>query len=218
MFSHFYPGFIQPHAVLLHNSTLTTEAFGSLILFFFFSLRSYFAVLFSHHLFPVWKEALRVCFGPGGVLAQNTASCYGWETEPDSPLEFTPTASVHPWAPFSPPSSLPYLPPSMLLFIPLLHLSPPPRPLPALCPSPLSLPLSDLQQTYGSSTANPTETTTIFMTYYTLPVNVFMSFILGVGFGTSRPHVKLSSPTVVDAVEEVAIFNIFMNVWTRSTH
>lgn len=49
------------------------------LLFCFFSQRSYFAVLFSHHLFPVWKEPLHVSFGPAGVLSQNRFSCYGWE-------------------------------------------------------------------------------------------------------------------------------------------
>lgn len=62
--------------------------------FFFFSSAPQFTVLFSHQLFPVWKEAFHVCFGPGGVWPPNRMSCYGWEKARLPPLEFIPTASV----------------------------------------------------------------------------------------------------------------------------
>lgn len=81
MFSHNYPVFIQPHVVVQNNSTLTTGAFGS-----FASLLSEFADLFSHRLFPVWKEPFHVCFGSELWRAAADAQ------EPDTFLEFTPAS------------------------------------------------------------------------------------------------------------------------------
>lgn len=39
-----------------------------------------------------------------------------------------------------------------------------------------------------------------------------MSFFFRVRFGTPRPHIEHSSPTLIDVVEEVAIFN-FYELW-----
>lgn len=73
--------------------------------FFFFSSAPQFTVLFSHQLFPVWKEAFHVCFGPGGVWPPNRMSCYGWEKARLPPLEFIPTASVRTLDSISPAAS-----------------------------------------------------------------------------------------------------------------
>lgn len=77
----------------------------------FFFQHFQFAVLFSHHSFPVWKEALHVCFGPGGVLALNRVSCYAWERARLS-------SWVHPnWPPsLLPPLFCPFSPPFLLHF------------------------------------------------------------------------------------------------------
>lgn len=165
------------------------------VLFHFFQ-HSWFAALFSHHLFPVWKEALHVCFGPGGVLAQNSVSCYGWErarlsswVHPNCPSPAL--ATIFPFYTFLRTTFHPFT----LIF------SPPPCPF--LAP--------DRQQTYCCScTAKPIGITTIFMTYYTTPIHVLMSFIFRVRFGTSRPHVKLSSPTLVYVVKDVATTFLWM--------
>lgn len=100
----FYPGLIQPRAALQRHSTLPREAFGGFV-FFFFSSAPQFTVLFSHQLFPVWKEAFHVCFGPGGVWPPNRMSCYGWEKARLPPLEFIPTASVRTLDSISPATS-----------------------------------------------------------------------------------------------------------------
>lgn len=96
MFSDFYPGFIQPHAVLQHNSTLTTDEFGSFISFF---PSSHGCCSFSHHLFPVWKEALHVCFGPGHSVLLQVGECQtlsSWvHLNCHSPLFFPPSLLLH---------------------------------------------------------------------------------------------------------------------------
>lgn len=185
MLSESYPGFIRPHAVLQHNSTLTTEVFGSFIFFgaltlLFSSLITYFLCGSRHFMFAL----AQVVFWPRTEWAAMGGR------EPDSPVEFTPTASVHPWPPPPPHLSCCTVPP----FIPLL------LPFSTSSSSPCSLsvfPLTCSWLTAAPAQLNPWRWPR-FMTYYTLPVSLFMSFICRVWFGTSWPHVELSSPTLVD--------------------
>lgn len=145
----FYHGFIQSHAVLWQNSTLTTKVFGTwifLLSLLSFSLITYFLCRRRHFMFV----SAQVVFWPGTEWPAK-----GWKRARLS-FQFTPTASVHPWQP----SPLLYLPLSLPSLY-LLHL---------LLRSLLSVfPLSvsfGLQLTYCcSSSAKPMEMTAIFITY-----------------------------------------------------